>query len=174
MRTFSQWNSTSWVFNSLSLWSFFFNLFVSSSLTVFPCLLPLASSFLFPLLPPLASLKSSSLTLSPCLFQQTNSQNNYKYKSLCLELSITFSSNKYKKTTNTLNKRGLPLDFPNAEGMQSSQEVASLFPLDLAVIVQIYFAWMYRWTAGGYIVCVSRSSVCLCSSLSWRGLSAAV
>ena len=30
VRTFSQWNSTSCVFNSLSLWSFFFNLFVSN------------------------------------------------------------------------------------------------------------------------------------------------
>ena len=30
VRTFSQWNSTSCVFNSHSLWSFFFNFFVSS------------------------------------------------------------------------------------------------------------------------------------------------
>ena len=72
VRTFSQWNSTSCVFNSLSLWSFFFNLFVSSSLTVFPCLLP-------PLAPSFASLNSSSLTLCPCLAQQTNAKNNYKY-----------------------------------------------------------------------------------------------
>ena len=87
---------------------------------------------------------------------------------LCLKLANSLSlpllTNEYKKTTNTnllvssslplsllaspRNKPGLPLDLPNGKGVQCSQEVASLFPLDLAVIAQIYFAWIQmssRW-----------------------------
>ena len=89
-------------------------------------------------------------------------------QSLCLKLANSLSlpllTNEYKKTTNTnllvssslplsllaspRNKPGLPLDLPNGKGVQCSQEVASLFPLDLAVIAKIYFAWIQmssRW-----------------------------